>query len=144
MIKKFFLLPGNSKYFSVIIICLNLYYRIISVIIPFRYRSRFVGEKNTVPQLNNNNHDKKYVSTITKVVNRLNKQFPLKFNCMIQAQTVAFLLRRKKIPYVFYLGVKKNKNILKAHAWVKYDSLTISGGQTKNYNVVSYFGYSGH
>ncbi|MEI6435941.1 MAG: lasso peptide biosynthesis B2 protein [Bacteroidota bacterium] len=52
---------------------------------------------------------------------------PWKGKCLIQALTAKILLRMVHLPGIIYLGVAKEANQLKAHAWLKSGNQFICG-----------------
>lgn len=51
----------------------------------------------------------------------------LKCKCLAQAVAAQKLLTEKHIPSQLYLGVHKQEEMMKAHAWLKIDDLFITG-----------------
>lgn len=52
---------------------------------------------------------------------------PLRSNCLTQVMAASHLCRLFKISYTIHIGVKKNNETLKAHAWLMSDSFLICG-----------------
>lgn len=64
---------------------------------------------------------------------------PWESKCLVQALTCAIWCRWYRIPYVAYLGVRKDEQaVMKAHAWVRVGPAVITGreGHTA-YTVVA-------
>ena len=62
---------------------------------------------------------------------------PWKGKCLIQALTAKILLKMVHLPGVIYLGIAKEGNGLKAHAWLKSGNQFICGQEGhKRYTIV--------
>ncbi|HEY4000241.1 MAG TPA: lasso peptide biosynthesis B2 protein, partial [Candidatus Xenobia bacterium] len=66
---------------------------------------------------------------------------PWKSNCLPQAMTARWLLRRRGIPCTLYLGVRRGLLAsMKAHAWLKCGSVCLTGGDERaGFAVVAVF-----
>jgi hypothetical protein len=65
-----------------------------------------------------------------------------KSHCLDQALAAVLMMRRRRIYYNFYLGVKKNEknSKLDAHAWVVCgENIVVGGEKSRSYDVVAIF-----
>ena len=63
--------------------------------------------------------------------------------CLAQAIAAQWMLRRRGLGSTLYLGVRKNSSAtLDAHAWLRFGSRILVGGETRSgFQVVAKFGY---
>ncbi len=82
-------------------------------------------------------------SRIGRLMKTVSKNVPWECKCLSEALCVKWLLNYYKIPSVFYLGArldKEDKNGMKAHAWVTVGPQIVIGGPGhKDYHVVATF-----
>ncbi len=53
---------------------------------------------------------------------------PYRATCLRQSLALWWLLRRRGIPAVLRIGVRKDAGELQAHAWVEHEGVALSGG----------------
>jgi hypothetical protein len=70
------------------------------------------------------------------------RNLPWECKCLVQAMATKAMLRRRGLQSTLYLGVAKApQNDLSAHAWLRFGSLTLTGGAVRDdYTVVAFFG----
>ena len=64
--------------------------------------------------------------------------------CLAQSLTAQKMLQKRGIPGVFYLGAAKDEKIkekMKAHSWSQCGETIITGGDSKEFTVLSVFGW---
>lgn len=93
-------------------------------------------EQPPVATLSAKQRQQLYKTAVT--VRKLGKVFG--FKCLAQAVAAQRLLKRKKITTQLYLGVNKNENALKAHAWLKHGDYFITGEKGSHHfaTVITY------
>ena len=58
----------------------------------------------------------------------LAKYVPWEFMCRHQAWVVTYLLKKYQVPYIVYVGFKKNTSgIIEGHAWTMAQNIMVSG-----------------
>lgn len=59
----------------------------------------------------------------------MSRYVPWQSKCLVQALAAQQMLNRRGIEYTLYLGVQKNQEEMKAHAWLRVGRYFITGGQ---------------
>ena len=95
-------------------------YRAAVLTLPFKYLTRdfraYPADRQ--PQLSCGQRAQQQAQSIALALRRAAKATPWKSVCLPQALAAARMLRRRKIPGCFYLGVcKDTKGAMEAHAW---------------------------
>ena len=85
----------------------------------------------------------KIAIAIGKVIASAANNTPWESACLAQSLTAQRMLKRRGIPGVFYLGVRKDENAdekMSAHAWTQCGDAIITGHKGhEDYTVVSVF-----
>ena len=77
---------------------------------------------------------------ISWVVTLTASNTPWESKCLVQALTAQKMLKNKGISTTIYLGVRKEGNEMKAHAWVRCGQYYVTGGAIREqYAVVAKF-----
>lgn len=118
--------------------------RIGLLLLPFRVLARSIGnpvkeEHQTSPPP----ADLKSARMIGEAVRAAAKYTPWESVCLPQAVAAKWMLKRRDIPGVLYLGVMKDHTKpekLAAHAWIKSGNVILTGAKGhRQYTVVSRF-----
>lgn len=82
------------------------------------------------------------LALISLSLNRAAKYSPWRTKCFEQAIAAKMMLKRRGMKTTLYLGVYKDQmNKLGAHAWLKYNSIIVTGGPfIEKYTVINWFG----
>lgn len=81
---------------------------------------------------------------IGQAIKRAAAYTPWESACLTQSLTAQKMLQKRGIPGVFYLGVIKDeesKEKMKAHAWSQCGNKIITGGDSKEFTILSVFGW---
>jgi len=81
---------------------------------------------------------------VGQAITRAAAHTPWESACLVQSLTVQKMLQKRSIPGVFYLGVMKDEESIekmKAHAWSKCGDAILTGGDSKEFTVLSVFGW---
>ena len=82
----------------------------------------------------------KIASHISWVVTLISSKTPWESKCLVQALTAQRMLKSKGISTTIYLGVRKEGNEMKAHAWLRCGEYYVTGGAIREqYTVVAKF-----
>lgn len=114
--------------------------------IPFRWWSRFLGEKleGTTPIITTSSNYQS-IQRVKKAILAVNFAFGDRFTCLMQAVAGKIMLNHRHIPNVLVLGVQLQRDasdqlVMKAHAWLKTDQYILLGGDIHHeYTVVTQF-----
>ena len=140
-IKKFLSLPWSSKglWLEAVFWLAVARYRIARM--PFREWAGKLGEHMAdVPTIELKPQQREQVKLISWAVQSAAMHVPWQAVCLPQAMAAKIMLRRRSIPSVLYLGMRKgDTNPYHAHAWVQAGGEAITGGQSPGFTVVSFF-----
>jgi len=76
--------------------------------------------------------------SIGDIVKKTSRYTPWESACLVQSLTTVKMLRKRKIPSIFYLGVHKTKDDIKAHSWSVIEDHILTGASGhENFTVVS-------
>ena len=82
---------------------------------------------------------------VGKAITRTAAFTPWESACLVQSLTAQRMLKKRRIPGVFYLGAAKdeeNEAKMKAHAWTQCgDTIITGGGGHEEFTVLSVFGW---
>ena len=81
---------------------------------------------------------------VGQAITRAAPYTPWESACLAQSLTAQKMLQKRGIPGVFYLGVMKDdesEEKMKAHAWSQCGDTVITGGDSKEFTVLSVFGW---
>ena len=118
-------------------------YRLSLLVLSFKFLTRTLeqykpGEK--VPSLSGFQKDE--AKMIGEIVEKAAMNTPWQSACLVQALSAQKMLRCRNIPGFFALGVRKDKDKMKAHAWTLCDDMVITGRLGyESFTVVSLFGW---
>ncbi|MCF8331784.1 MAG: lasso peptide biosynthesis B2 protein [Bacteroidales bacterium] len=100
---------------------------------------RPIKEQNNKLHPSDNELQKKRAWKAGRAIDKISKRVLWKSVCLDQAVAASIVLSLLKIPFRFHLGLKKQEN-LKAHAWVSYGELIVTGRHHKDsYNEIIVF-----
>ena len=108
--------------------------------IPFNKLKKRMGKQKKESMEKESSDVYKVVKRIRWSVLKAARCTPWDSKCLVQALTAQWMLKRKKISSTIYLGVRKEGNEMKAHAWLRCGEMYVTGGEIrKDYTVVAKF-----
>ena len=108
------------------------FYRAFILFVPFNKLRKRMG-KETMDVY-------KIASHISWVVTLISSKTLWESKCLVQALTAQRMLKSKGISTTIYLGVRKEGNEMKAHAWLRCGEYYVTGGAIREqYTVVAKF-----
>lgn len=118
--------------------------RVAILLVPFRLLAKFFGTHNQNLRLSTVvlESQKKKAVQIGYIIQLVSRNTPWQSKCLVQAIMARTLLGLYAIPYVFYLGVKTNKQspTIRAHAWINVGSNVVVGVKGyKQFTIVGSF-----
>lgn len=140
MLFIFFKLPIRTKYWTLIIFTLLIYYRCLLYILPFKAVSAKIGKTSGFEEPISN-ASKKTVWYFFRVIKAIRQRTSDRFKCLEWTLTAAYILRLKKIPYILSLGLMKGNKVLKAHSWIKAGGFFVTGHLPGEFTQVGSFYY---
>lgn len=115
-------------------------YRIMILTIPMKYLEKKFGVRGEVTSEEMNRESYIMAVKVSNVVNWVADKTPWKSKCLVRALTAQKILTQHHIATTLYLGVGKDeKDKMVAHAWIRYGTYYITGGEGKDYAIVATF-----
>ena len=139
-IKTFFKIKNQDKLAFIKAFIYMGYFRAFILFVPFnKLRKRMGKIKLESPQEVDDECYKKAVR-IARIVGIVSYHTPWESKCLVQALTAQKLLKNQGISTTIYLGVRKEGNEMKAHAWLRCGEYYVTGGAIREqYTVVARF-----
>lgn len=141
-LKKFIQLSFEDKLFYLETFGLLLFSKLLILFIPLRKVAPYLGDLNGEVRKELSSGETLIAEKIMVFICKVGNNMPWKSVCLDQALACMILLKKKKIPYSLYLGVKKDEanQKLMAHAWVLCgDKILIGGRRSLQFTVVARF-----
>jgi hypothetical protein len=116
--------------------------RLIILVVPFRYISKYLGENGYESPMEIDQCEIEASTKIGSAVERVSKHTVWESKCIVQAVCAKLLLRKMGISNTLYLGVRKNEyGRLAAHAWLRAGNKIVTGKRyMEGYKAVYCFG----
>lgn len=104
---------------------------VLVFLLPFRVLANLLGTSRPAPALRPAPipADCSVGRALARRVERLARRFPTRATCLVQAVALWLLLRRRGLAARVRLGVRQDKGVLEAHAWVDMAGATVMGGE---------------
>jgi len=142
-LKGFFKLSSKERILFLEAYIYTGIYRVALLVLSFKFLTRTLAQYSPgeiPPPLSSSQKDK--AKMIGKMVEKAASTTPWQSACLVQALSAQKMLRCRNIPAFFALGVKKEKDEMKAHAWTLCDDMIITGKSGhERFTVVSLFGW---
>ena len=116
------------------------FYRAFILFVPFnKWRKRMGSHKQESPdKVDNDTY--KMARRISHRVLFVATKTPWESKCLVQALTAQKLLKNQGISTTIYLGVRKSRNEMNAHAWIRCGEYYVTGADIRDqYTVVAKF-----
>lgn len=134
-LQRFWSLKTTDKALLFLVYFLLGISRLVVLTVPFRFYARYLGDYKKV-SINNIPLSEKHTRRAKELrwmINKLARMTPWNSNCLAQAMTASVLLKREKIPYALYFGLRRNPTLnIEAHAWVQAGTMNITGSMHQN------------
>lgn len=115
-------------------------YRAFILFMPFNKLRKHMGRHKEESVATVDKEVYKEARHISWVVTLTASNTPWESKCLVQALTAQKMLKNKGISTTIYLGVRKEGNEMKAHAWVRCGQYYVTGGAIREqYAVVAKF-----
>jgi hypothetical protein len=140
-IKQFWQLPIIEKWLLIEASFFLVIARLTIQLIPFKYLAPFLGKNKALSNTLLNQYDQEMIGLVGHSIQRATNNLPWHTVCLPRAMAAKFMLRRRKIGSVLYLGVNKNESSeLGAHAWTKAGNQILTGEEDiQNFTVIASF-----
>jgi len=115
--------------------------RFMLLFVPFRMIAKLLGKAMYEPP-EGYGKDTAIQNRISEAIRRACSRSPWRTKCFEQAIAAKIMLKARSLPGTVYFGVnKKTPGKMEAHAWVKSNSLIVTGAAgVERFTVVSWFG----
>lgn len=113
--------------------------------IPFRRLAKGLGAKMEESSSIETENQRSAAMKVSWAVQGLGQRMPWMKQCLVQAVAATWMLKRRHIPSTLYFGLAKDPSKrLKAHAWVRYGTMVLTGAKGRDhYKVVATFATPG-
>lgn len=137
---SFFHLPWSDRWLLTETgLCLGLA-RLAVLTVPFRWIIQVLGQTLHPTRPIDAASALIQLRRVKWAVQIASRHTPWTSNCLAQALAGMLLLRRRQIASTLYLGVMKGNLALVAHAWLRSNDITVTGGQElERYTVIATF-----
>jgi len=132
--------PLSKKKLALEVFCYLFLTRLALFFLPFRVIVKFL-EHHFVSKHCSECDDQ--VIIIGRVIKSVSRYTPWESLCLVQALTGKIMLKNRGLISTVYLGLSKSDNTMKAHAWLKYKDIVVTGsnnGRYKDFTAVKTFG----
>lgn len=114
-------------------------YRLLLLLVPVKYLKKYFGSKGEESPKDESVESYQLARKIACHVNRVSDHTPWESKCLVRALTAQRLLAKRKISSTLYLGVKKERDEMIAHAWIRTGSFFVTGGDGSGFAIVARF-----
>ena len=130
---------NHEKWMTISVYIYSAYYRMCIRFVPMpklENRMGIRGEESPDQETAEN----LWVAKLVRFhVTRVTRHTPWESKCLVQALTARKILKKKNVNSNLYLGIMKENNELKAHAWLRCGQLYVTGGDGKDFGMVAKF-----
>ena len=138
---KTFIFMNNKEKFDIIqTFFYTGVYRAFILFVPFNKLRKSMGKHKQESPDKIDNDTYRIARIIASRVMFVSAKTPWESKCLVQALTAQKLLKNQGISTTIYLGVRKEGNEMKAHAWLRCGDYYVTGGTIRDqYTVVAKF-----
>ncbi len=134
-----FLRYNHEKWMTISIYIYSAYYRMCIRFIPMPKLEKRMGIRGEESSQEETTENLKLAKLVRFHVKRVTGHTPWESKCLVQALTARTILKKKNVNTTLYLGVMKEDNEMKAHAWLRCGNLYVTGGDGKAFGMVAKF-----
>lgn len=139
-IKTFICMDNKEKFYIMQTFFYTGFYRAFILFVPFNKLRKRMGahKQESLDKVDNDTY--RIARRISSRVLFVSAKTPWESKCLVQALTAQKLLKNQGISTTIYLGVRKEGNEMKAHAWLRCGEYYVTGGAIRDqYTVVAKF-----
>ena len=138
--KTFICMSNKEKFYIIQTFFYTGVYRAFILFVPFNKLRKSMGKHKQESPDKIDNDTYRTARTIASRVMFVSAKTPWESKCLVQALTAQKLLKNQGISTTIYLGVRKEGNEMKAHAWLRCGDYYVTGGTIRDqYTVVAKF-----
>ena len=139
-VKTFIKIDSKTKFDFLYAYFYTGIFRMYILFVPFNKLRKRMGKHKEESAAKETRDVYKIASHISWVVTLISSKTPWESKCLVQALTAQRMLKSKNISTTIYLGVRKEGNEMKAHAWLRCGEYYVTGGAIREqYTVVAKF-----
>lgn len=139
LLRKFIKLTPTEKSMLIEALLLSFYIRLLIIFVPFKKLEKRFGNKTENPPIEKDAKKTERLVLIKKSILRLKRRIPWRYKCYEQSLTALYMLKKRKLSYNLYFGVKKEKQKLLAHVWIESNYYPIVPRGEKDFTVLSIY-----
>ncbi|MGL4992202.1 MAG: lasso peptide biosynthesis B2 protein [Sarcina sp.] len=143
--KKFSRVDFGMKFMALEALYLSALYRFMILRFEFKNVSKKFGVKGEFGSMDGQLLNYKIAKRVSIVANKVCDVTPWESKCLVRAMVAQKMLKKRGVETTLYLGVGTELNEAKtskgmiAHAWLRYGSLYVTGGNGKQFAPVANF-----
>ena len=139
-VKTFICMNNKEKFCIIQTFFYTGFYRAFILFVPFNKLRKRMGSHKQESSAKVDKDTYRIARRISSRVLFISAKTPWESKCLVQALTAQRLLKNKGISTTIYLGVKKEGNKMKAHAWLRCGQYYVTGGAIREqYTIVAKF-----
>lgn len=140
-ILNFIKLPMIDKLLFAEAIFLDMVFRFVILTFPLKYYAFLLGKQGIASPETEELIINDKIKSVMKAAKRAFRESQWDSVCFDKALTVKIMLKRRNISSTIYFGLmKEDKNMMKAHAWLRYGKYILTGkAGMHQFKVVSFF-----
>ena len=139
-VRTFFRIDNTLKFEFIQVIIYEGIYRAYILFVPFNKLRKKMGRYKGESKATEDKETYKKAMHVSWIVTTVAAKTPWESKCLVQALAAQKMLKNKGISTTIYLGVRKEKDEMKAHAWLRCGEYYVTGGAIREqYSVVAKF-----
>jgi hypothetical protein len=139
-LSKFSKLSATEKglYFEAVITSIKI--KLMVTCLPLRWYASYLGKQHLVTDEYTIENSYSVIFKVSQAIVRCQKTVPWPTRCLVNAITAKKMLKKRGLESTLYLGVSKENEKMKAHAWLRCGTFFVTGRrEMEKFTVVSTF-----
>lgn len=143
--KKFSRVDFGMKFMALEALYLSALYRVMILRCEFKNVSKNFGVKGQLGSMEGELSNYKIAKKVSVVANKVCDITPWESKCLVRAMVAQKMLKKRGVETTMYLGVSteinkgSNSKDMIAHAWLRYGSFFVTGGNGNDFVKVANF-----
>ena len=101
--------------------------KLMVTLLPLRWYAHYLGKEHSVTIDHFIDDSYPVIYKVSQAIVRGQKSVPWQNRCLVNAITAKLMLRKKGLESTLYLGVNKENQKMKAHAWLRCGTFYVTG-----------------
>lgn len=123
-----FLKKNRHKRLTVQVWIYTAVYRFLIRFVPMKYMENYMGEKGAETSFEADQGDYRYAGLVSRCVQKSASRTPWESKCLVMALTARRILLKRNLHTTLYMGVKLEGDRMIAHAWLRFGTMYVTGG----------------